>query len=274
MSNKNNIVKNIYNEVMAVITNHAEVTSSAVRAEYDELRKDIDALFEEQYGIAPRRKNIENMTWQEIAEIAATGEAQKYFKIGDTKDIVLYTGERVKAVILGFNHDVLSQNGQATDNTAGITFGLKDLLDGEYEMNENTTNAGGWKKSKMRNVYMPRFLSLLPAELRGVIKPVVKLTGTGGGSDDVTSTDDKLFLFSKAEVCGDSTYTADGEGEQYEYFKDAANRVKRRGGSANYWWLHSPLLGSSTFFWYVSSSGDVIYGSASLSNGVSFGFCV
>ena len=272
--NADSVAENIYDEVAAIITNHAEAAPSAVRAGYDELREDIDALFEEQYGIATRRKNIENMTWQEIAEIAATGEAQRHFKIGDTKDIVLYTGERVKAVILGFNHDVLSQNGRAADKTAGITFGIKDLLDGEYEINENAANAGGWKKSKMRNVFMPRFLSLLPAELRDVIKPVVKLTGTGGGSDDITSTDYKLFLFSKAEVCGDSTYAANGEGEQYEYFKDAANRVKRRGGSANYWWLRSPYLGNSTRFWCVFPSGVVGSLYASISYGVSFGFCV
>lgn len=144
--NAESVAENIYDEVAAIIANHAEAAPSAVRAGYDELREDIDALFEEQYGIATRRKNIENMTWQEIAEIAATGEAQRHFKIGDTKDIVLYTGERVKAVILGFNHDVLSENGRAADKTAGITFGLKDLLDGEYEMNEKNTNTGGWEK--------------------------------------------------------------------------------------------------------------------------------
>lgn len=272
--NAESVAENIYDEVAAIIANHAEAAPSAVRAGYDELREDIDALFEKQYGIATRRKNIENMTWQEIAEIAATGEAQRHFKIGDTKDIVLYTGERVKGVILGFNHDVLSENGRAADKTAGITFGLKDLLDGEYEMNEKNTNTGGWEKSKMRNVYMPRFLSLLPADLRDAIKPVVKLTGTGGGSDDITSTDDKLFLLSQVEVCGDDTYTADGEGKQYEYFKDAANVVKRRGGSAIGWWLRSPYLGNGTLFWYVTPSGDVFNGYASSSHGVSFGFCV
>ena len=272
--NAESVAENIYDEVAAIIANHAEVAPSVIRAGYDELREDIDALFEEQYGVATRRKNIENMTWREIAEIAATGEAQRHFKIGDTKDIVLYTGERVKAVILGFNHDVLSENGRAADRTAGITFGLKDLLDGEYEMNENTTNAGGWKKSKMRNVYMPRFLSLLPAELRDAIKLVVKLTGTGGGSDDVTSTDDKLFLLSQAEVCGDGTYTADREGEQYEYFKDAANRVKRRGGSAHIWWLRSPHVSNSTNFRYIGSAGSVGISYARITRGVSFGFCV
>lgn len=224
--------------------------------------------------VVTHRKNLNEMTWGEIEEIAATGEAQKYFNIGDTKDIVLYTGERVKAVILGFNHDVLSQNGRATNKTAGITFGLKDLLDGENEMNKNATNAGGWKKSKMRNVYMPRFLSLLPAELRDEIKPVVKLTGTGGGSDDITSTGDKLFLFSQAEVCGDSTYTADGEGKQYEYFKDAANRVKHRGGSANGWWLRSPYVSNSYGFRRITSTGSIYTSYASNTYSVSFGFCV
>ena len=224
--------------------------------------------------VATHRKNLNEMTWGEIEEIAATGEAQRHFKIGDTKDIVLYTGERVKAVILGFNHDVLSQNGRATNKTVGITFGLKGLLDGEYEMCKKATNASGWRKSKMRNVYMPRFLSLLPAELRDEIKPVVKLTGTGGGSDDITSTDDKLFLFSQAEVCGDSTYTADGEGEQYEYFKDAANRVKHRGGAAKCWWLRSPYVSNSYGFRYITSTGSVYTSYASNTDSVSFGFCV
>lgn len=272
--NSENIAESIYEEVAAIVANHADAVPSTFRQGFDELRDDIDALFEENYGVATCRKNLENMTWQEIAEIAATGEAHKHFKIGDTKDIVLYTGERVKAVVLGFNHDVLSENGRAADKTAGITFGLKDMLDGEYEMNEDDTNAGGWKKSKMRNVFMPRFLSLLPADLRDVIKPVVKLTGAGGGSEDITSTDDKLFLFSQAEICGNSTYTADGEGEQYEYFKDAANRVKRRGGSADYWWLRSPSVSGSTSFRYIYSTGYVSGTGASGAYGVSFGFCV
>lgn len=54
--NADSVAENIYDEVAAIITNHAEAAPSAVRAGYDELREDIDALFEEQYGIATRRK--------------------------------------------------------------------------------------------------------------------------------------------------------------------------------------------------------------------------
>lgn len=225
----------------------------------------------ERYGV--ERKNLDSLSWAEIAEIAESGKADIYFKVGDAKNITLYTGERVALVILGFNHDTLSENGTAADKTAGITFGLKDMLDGEYEINEKHTNVGGWRKSKMRNVYMPRFLSLLPADLREVIKPVVKLTGKGGGSEEVESTDDKLFLLSQVEVFGDSRYTADGEGAQYAYFKDEENVIKRRGGSAGGWWLRSSNVSDTTYFRYIALTGSVS-GTASNACGVSFGFCV
>lgn len=212
------------------------------------------------------------LSWAQIAEIAKNGDADKHFKIGDTKDITLYTGEMVAAVILGFNHDVLSDG--ATDKTAGITLGIKDLLDGEFEMNEKYTNGGGWRDSKMHNVYMPRFFKLLPDELRPLIKTVVKLTGIGGGFNNITSTDDKLFLFSQAEVIGNSKYTADGEGEQYDYFKGYDTHVKSRGGSASGWWLRSPYTDFSYNFRIIGRYGSVGNYIASGTNGVSFGFCL
>ena len=81
--------------------------------------------------------------------------------------------------------------------------------------------------------------------------------------------------------------TYEQEGTQYEYFKNTVGdadlwkacpalvkKLSNGGGSASFWWLRSPSLGGSTYFCYVTSSGDVNYLPASLSNGVSFGFCV
>ena len=270
-----------YKEVMAIIENHTKrdgedtvpyFAPDCLEAVCDE----IEAMFEENFGVKTvSPKNIDALSWAEIDAIAKSGNAERYFNVGDVKNITLYTGERVGVVILGFNHDVLSVDGSASDTAAGITFGLKDVLDGEYEMNEDFGNCGGWVKSKMRNVYMPRFLKLLPADLQEVVKPVVKLTGAGGGSDDVVSTDDKLFLLSQVEVIGDSTYTADSEGEQYEYFKqDENNTIKRRGGSAVGWWLRSPYTTNSTYFRNIFTTGGVNGSSASSTRGVSFGFCI
>lgn len=78
------------------------------------------------------------------------------------------------------------------------------------------------------------------------------------------------------------------EGTQYEYYRNLigdnnggttanANLIKKLsngGGSANYWWLRSPYVGSSTTFRCISSTGTVDYSSAHITYGVSFGFCV
>ena len=284
--NKNevaNIASNIYAEVDAVLRNH--------NAD-DVLRDEITAVFED-YGADTARLSLNSLTWAEIGAIAARGDAPRAFKVGDYKTVELITGEKIEVVILGFNHDVLS--GTDADKTAPITFGMRGVLDGWYEMNDSNTNRGGWRDSKMRTVYMERFYTLLPFDLQALIKPVVKLTGTGGGGNDIASTDDKLFLLSDVEVTGDEGNYADGaaEGEQYDYFKrlaaadtddeddedeptydrEKAIKLRSNGGSYN-WWLRSPYVSGTTDFRYVGGDGSIADGSASAAPGVSFGFCI
>ena len=87
-------------------------------------------------------------------------------------------------------------------------------------------------------------------------------------------TADKLFLFSAAEIVGDDVeYSASGEGSQYPYFADAANRIKKRRGDSCYWWLRSPYVTNTHYFRCVNNFGSVYYYIASYSYGVSFGFC-
>lgn len=281
--NKNevaNIASNIYAEVDAVLRNH--------NAD-DVLRDEITAVFED-YGADTARLSLNSLTWAEIGAIAARGDAPRAFKVGDYKTVELITGEKIEVVILGFNHDVLS--GTDADKTAPITFGMRGVLDGWYEMNDSNTNRGGWRDSKMRTVYMERFYTLLPADLQALIKPVVKLTGTGGGGNDIASTDDKLFLLSDVEVTGDEGNYADGaaEGEQYDYFKrlaaadtddedeptyDREKAIKlRSNGAAAGWWLRSPHVSITTNFRYVINGGNINSNLAHYAYGVSFGFCI
>lgn len=213
---------------------------------------------------------LDDYSWDEIADIAATGNAAEKFSIGDEKTVTLYTGEEVTFVILGFNHDKLQKGG-----LAGITFGLKELMDGRFEMNADDTNIGGWRDSKMRTVYMERIYKLLPDDLREHIKTAIKLTGEGDCSVDVEQTADKLFLFSEKEVFGETEYAVSNEGKQYPYFKDASSRIKHRNGtSANPWWLRSPYASGSITFCYVHAIGYANGYGASYSGGVCFGFCL
>lgn len=169
--------------------------------------------------------------WETIKAISESGKASSAFKVGDEKSITLSTGEKITMVILGFDHDNLSDG----SGKAGITLGMKNALSTTYMMNGSSKtydgqsgyNAGGWLNCEMRNNTMPMLLSYLPADVQAVIKSVKKLTSKGCMLSDMLETDDKLFLFSQEEVMGTHYWTTTGqlsfpgEGSQYEYFKKA-----------------------------------------------------
>lgn len=222
--------------------------------------------------------NFEKASWADIAAISESGRAAAYFGVGEEKTIELTTGEKVTLVILGFNHDDLTGGGKA-----GMTIGMKNLLATRYVMNSSSTNAGGWDQSKMRTETMQTLLAQLPSDLRNSIKQVNKKATAGNASTTITTSSDKLFLFSEVEIDGTTTAGYADEGEQYEYWKTikdgtvAADRIKylsNGGGSASLWWLRSPHVSSSTSFRYISSLGSVSFNSAGITCGVSFGFCV
>ena len=214
--------------------------------------------------------------WATIAELSENGQAQSFFSVGDEKTIELSTGEQVTLVILGFNHDNLTAGGKA-----GITLGMKDLLATRYQMNSSKTNARGWTNSAMRTSTMQTLLGQLPYEVKAVIKPVNKLTSAGGQSTTINTTSDSMFLLSEIEVFGTSSFSVAGEGTQYAYYRDIANtnekRVKKLSngtGSADGWWLRSPYASTSEGFCVVYMHGGAGNYFASISNSVSFGFCI
>ena len=222
--------------------------------------------------------SFEKASWSDIAALSESGSADKYFSVGDEKTISLTTGEQVTLVILGFDHDDLASGGKA-----GMTIGMKNLLATTYRMNATGTNAGGWDESEMRTSTMATLLSQLPSDLQGVIKQVNKKATAGGASTSITTSADKLWLLAEVEVDGTTSAGYVDEGEQYEYWKTvkdgtvAADRIKHLSngsGSANYWWLRSPLVSNSTNFRGFGSTGYVGISDANGTRGVSFGFCV
>ena len=224
--------------------------------------------------------------WARIASYAESGKAADVYKVGDEKVIELSTGETITLVILGFNHDDKAGGGKA-----GISIGMKNCLTTTYPMNASSTNVNGWDGSAMRVNTMQTLLTQLPADLQGVIKPVLKKATAGNKSTNIVTSTDKLWLLSLIEIMGDISPANGagyvGEGEQYEYWrtiKDGAgtgtaanpDRIKTAGddGAATVWWLRSPYVSSATRFHIVYTSGNVNYFNAGNSYGVSFGFCV
>ena len=205
------------------------------------------------------------------------------WKIGDTKDITLTTGEVIQMRIIGFNHDTLSGG----TGTAGITLQMVDCLATKYPMNSTARNAGGYAASVMKTSTLPTVKALLPQEWQDVIKLVDKKSANGGStnySKTLTLSED-IFLLAEIEVFGTTTYAQDGanEGSVYEYWngKDATGRIKKCDTNADgvadtvaAWWLRSSGYNDTGYFCYVNASGNAYGYLASASRGVSFAFCV
>lgn len=221
-----------------------------------------------------------NATWEQIAQFSEEGKASEYFSVGDEKTIQLLTGEYVTFVILGFNHDDLSDG----SGKAGMSIGMKNLLATTYPMKNSVgTNAGGWDKCAMLNSTLNTIFNQFPPSCKNIIKTVNKKATYGSGSATIMTTASKLWLLAAVEIDGRTTAGYVGEGEQYEYWKTVkdgtvnADRIKyldNGNGSANNWWLRSAVVGSNYGFHCVISSGAISENNVHINQGVSFGFCV
>ena len=236
---------------------------------------EVDALF----ASTPTPVSFATDDWATIAAASENGSAQNVYNVGDEKTITLSTDEQITLVILGFNHDDLSDG----SGKAGITIGMKNLLATRYDMNSTNINAGGWDESQMRTSTMATLLSQLPSDLQSVIKQVNKKATAGSESTSITTSADKLWLFAEVEVDGTTEEGYASEGEQYEYWqtvKDgtvAADRIKylsNGSGSEDTWWLRSPNVSSSINFRTISWQGSFNSNNANVFNSVCFGFCV
>lgn len=215
--------------------------------------------------------SLSSMSWADIDAVGKAGAAASVFAIGDEKDVVL-AGETITLRIEDFNHDDKASGGKAP-----ITFGMKNLLAATQQMNSGNTNSGGWNSSAMRS-RMSTYLSQLPADLRAVIKPVVKKATVGNSSTSIQSSTDSLWLFSCIEVGLHTTEAGyNGEGTTYPLFIDNNSRIKKLSngtGGAQYYWERSPYAGGSTSFRDVFVDGSSVSHDASTSFGVAFGLCV
>lgn len=214
-----------------------------------------------------------NNTWEVINLASTTNTIPSTWHIGDTKDITLTTGETLTMQIYGFKHDDLTSGGKA-----GITLGMKNLMEDKKQMNRTITTIGGFTGSDLYTWLQNDLYNSLPIDLKPYIKSINKKTSAGNKSITINTNSMKVFLFSEVEIFGKKTYSVTGEGEQYSYFNIDINRTKKSLSNGNgitwLWWQRSPKYDSSGYFCNVSNSGVVDYNGASDLYGVCFGFCI
>lgn len=213
------------------------------------------------------KDNFADNDWSAIIAACHSGSVPSTWVVGNSKTMTI-NGASYQVDIIGKNHDTYTAGGKAP-----LTFQLHDCYADTKAMNSSNTNSGGWTSCAMRSTHLPAILALMPTEIQNGIREVNKLTSAGSQSATINTTADKLFLLSEVEIFGSTSYSAAGEGTQYDYYKAGNSKVKNRNGSAAYWWERSPNGRNSASFCGVNSNGDAGYGTASGANGVAFGFC-
>lgn len=196
-------------------------------------------------------------------------------------------------VIIGIEHDdlVTAINGKTK---AAITIQTERMLyldtTTEYNtsynvshecgyINGSSTNSGGWEGCARRTWCNNVYKKCLPTYIQNMMKQVKKLASVGSRSSTIKVSNDYAFLPSEIEVFGSIKYSFAGEGEQYQYFKNAtANRYKKPYFSSNFvsgrYWERSPYSSSGNKFCHVDMDGGSYYSDVSYALGVAPCLCI
>lgn len=196
-------------------------------------------------------------------------------------------------VIIGIEHDdlVTAINGKTK---AAITIQTERMLyldtTTEYNtsyneshecgcINGSSTNSGGWEGCVRRTWCNNVYKKCLPTYIQNMMKQVKKLTSAGSRSSTIKISNDYAFLLSEIEIFGSTTYSYAGEGNQYQYFKNAtANRYKKPRFDSDhvsgYYWGRSPYSSSGNKFCHVNVSGNSYYSDVSNTYGIVPCLCI
>lgn len=164
---------------------------------------------------------LENNTWDRINEACTNGLEQSLWEVGDTKSFMA-VDQQLTGMILDFNHDDLSDD----SGKASITFIIAEGLPGNGAVGSYDYTSSNGRKYLMNSV-----LPTINDDLSSQLKTIRKLNQYGrvfyDGPQNGTNTNDKIFLFSCAEV---GNWKFDGisfsDGYQYPYFETQANRAR------------------------------------------------
>lgn len=194
---------------------------------------------------------------------------EDYWSVGD---------ERTVHLAGNINEDVIFVIEDLNNVTSGGTsyhaaVGQKNGLSTTRQMNSSQTNSGGYNSSAIKTFIESDYQTALQNATTGNFWEAVKSATHKSQtySSGLQSTTAKVILHSIFETNSNNTFygnnpnnqqympdetTANGF-HQFEYYKTAANRIKKQGesGSANTSLSRSAATYSDQAFWYVNSDG-------------------
>lgn len=209
-------------------------------------------------------------------------DLKDYWNVGDVRKAMLsetegcewYTShsrQETEFVLMNAGGKMLLTPTESGRTTCSFVVGLKDCLKEEDKINREDTNQGGWESSDIREWCNDWFAQSIPQTLQPIFKNFVNSTYADG---KIVETTDLFALPAEVEVYGSTEYSAQGEGTQFEFYKNPLNRIKciGSGGYQANWWERSPYSSNSTRFCIVYSNGTAYsFGASSTSGLAPFG---
>lgn len=209
-------------------------------------------------------------SWEDIIAASNDGTYRDRYVIGDTKELDLGEEGLVTMKLVGLDADELADE----DGHAPMTWISEQILNTEHEMNSSKTNAGGWRKSELRDYLKTTVLPLIPSPVQKNIKKVVKYnfeyTNNPLNPHKTTTTQDKLWIPSVREMHGTS-HPSEDSGPMYTSTIERKHIGKDQAAT---WWLRSAWLYNDRDF---SCAHDEIYiheCQANFPQGIVIGFCL
>lgn len=211
-------------------------------------------------------------------------DLKDHWNVGDVRRVMLsetegcewYTShsrQEAELVLINAGGKTLLIPTESGRTTCSFVVGLKDCLKEEDKINREDTNEGGWESSDIREWCNDWFAQSIPQTLQPIFKNFVNSTYADG---KIVETTDLFALPAEVEVYGSAKYSAQGEGTQFELYKNPLNRIKclGSGGYQAYWWERSPRSSYSAFFCVVYSNGGASSYVASDTNGLAPFGCI
>ena len=236
-------------------------------------------------------------SWDTIKWASKHNVGQNYWSVGDCKEVTMngkvsdgltLTDYATWVYIIGFNHNaeregngIAFQGFKATDKGTSVCLADSKIGDASttgtwFNINNTSTNVGGWASCQMRQNIMPIIKAALPADLRAVIEPSTIFTTQGSGDGACTATKDEVFLLAEFEIFGKHKYASTEEAnylKRYEYYSNGGSAQNFRHNSVGTmapYCIRSPYAGSDSAFCYVGGAGKTTtWGAAVEVHGVS-----
>ncbi len=219
---------------------------------------------------------FETASWAKIVELCDAGRADEYFSVGETKQLTLTNGKTFTVEIVGMNHDILSSD---TTKKASLSIVVKD---GPLYTDEITPGKGvNWSNEGVRTT-VRNIINNFPTELKSAVKTVKKKVMLGAASGDYSSVtySETLWLLSKGELFGETSYCTDGPA--YTYFTGGTNtangakRIRYNNGTAVQYPMRTTQSAWNQYWGTVSNTGyeGTSVQGKKFTGYLVFGFCI